>query len=140
MPILLDSPVVVNTETKVYDGVWITGFVANFPSTTDGYIRIETKPFNTSTGEILNTEPKIISSDKIWKIIDEVPEAQMAMGHIINAIPKIEEWINANKTPVIPEIIPVVDEEPIVAQSYISKTESKSWWQKLIEFFKKDLF
>lgn len=111
MAILLEEPVVINTETKVFDGVWITAFVATFPSVSDGYIRIETKPFSTTTGEIHQTEPVVISSDKLWKIIQEVPEAAVAMGHILNAIPKIEEWVKKDSTPITDR---PNDPEPVV--------------------------
>lgn len=94
MPILLPEPVVINQEIKTYDGVWISSFVANFPSLVDGYLRIETKPFSTKTGEILNIEPTVISSDKLWELLAAVPEAALAMEKVISAIPLIQSWLD----------------------------------------------
>jgi len=142
MPILLDTPVVINQETKVFDGIWVTGFVTNFPSVTEGYVRIETKPFCTTTGEILNVEPIVISSDKIWQIINDVPEAKEAMEHIINAIPEIDQWIKNKKNP------PVVVEENIVPDEVnpdttimsISKSVKQTTWDKFKAFWNKQIF
>lgn len=98
MPIPLETPItILPTEPKVFDSVWVTSFVANFPSTIEekgqAYLRIETKPYNATTREILNVEPTVITSDDLWNMIHAVPEVQMAFGYILNAIPTIREYV-----------------------------------------------
>lgn len=116
MPILLPEPIIVAPEVKTYDGVWICSFIANFPSTNTGYLRIETKPFSTQIGEIYQTEPEIITTDQIWKLIEEVPQAAIAFNAVITSIPAIKQWIEEQKVQPIPESTPEPTPEPVVVE------------------------
>lgn len=96
MPILLDTPIVITPEPKTYDGIWFTSIVSN-SSPVDGYFRVESKPYNTTTGEIMPGDCDVFSTSDFWDVVNNVPEAEIAMSAMIEAIPKIKEYI-ANKT------------------------------------------
>lgn len=129
MPILLSEPITIAPATKTYDGVWICSFIANFPSNDSGYLRIETKPFSTTTGEIFQVDPEVISTDQIWLMMQEVPEAAIAMNSVISAIIPIKNWIEDRKQKEIEERnkseSPII-EEPIVVEPIIVESLSKS--------------
>lgn len=97
MAIYLDQPVIIEPipQPEVYPIAWITSFVASFPSPTDGYLRIEQKPYNPTSGKILQTDPIVLSTDQLWTMIEQISSVKVAFDAILNAIPDIHNFIDA---------------------------------------------
>jgi len=90
MAILNTAPVVIPaTDEKEFPDLWIRSIHINAPSTTQGRAMFQLCPYDSLTGEILNS-PRTIIIEDLWAKINESPEFQAAMAAIFAAVETIK--------------------------------------------------
>jgi hypothetical protein len=99
MKITNDTPFVIPpTEPKTYPDLWIYGLTVLCPSASSGRVEITTLPYNYDTQEIYSGGHVTISTDDLWKAVQEVPEVQMAFGAILQSVEPLKAWIAKNSS------------------------------------------
>lgn len=81
-------------EEKEFPHLWLKDIKISTSSTTEGIAIISAAPYNSQTKEIGDDVVKRIFINDLWKAINEVPEAAIAMGAILAAIEPLENWNN----------------------------------------------
>lgn len=83
---------------KEFPHLWISSIHIGAPSVTKGRINIETLPYNSKTQELgLGKDMVSISTDDLWKAVNDVPEVATAMGAIFLAIEPLRTWVESEK-------------------------------------------
>jgi len=105
-PIPRDEPFVVPAKPEeTFDSVWLRSINIYVPNTAEadpmgGSVDIEMIPYDAEGAEYIrvpnrNRELK----GPFWQMINEVPEAAIAMNAIIAAIPAIRAWTQEEQPP-----------------------------------------
>ena len=116
-----ETLVIPAVEEKTFPHLWLSNINIYAQSTSNGHVFIETLPYNGDTKEIGSRDNVVvISTDRLWQAVDEVPEVKAAMDAIFAAIVPLRDWIYGPKQP--PVVEPVITETPIEAP--ISSTET----------------
>ena len=93
MPILHDNPPTLPASPeKTFPIWWITNFEVSCPSPTTGQIRY-IRHAASEQGEIHPDSGERLETSEFWRMLSEVPEANAAFQAVIDASPKIWEWI-----------------------------------------------
>jgi len=95
----LTTPVVEPAkDEKIYNVAWYKNISILAKSPTEGTIYFERVPATTS----LEMHPTTIDTFRVyqlWECVAAVPEAAAAMQAVLTALPKIEEWLDAQNNP-----------------------------------------
>ena len=94
---MITNPTPIVTEAvplKTYDELWIYSLNAISPTTSSGSITIELLPYNRSLNELGPSNARIVlSTDKFFEALEQVPELTAAFQAVIAAIPAPRQWI-----------------------------------------------
>lgn len=118
MPLPNPNPVIIPpTPEQDFADLWLYNIIIHAPSIDSGLIRIETLPYNGDTQEIASGQYMVpITTDQLWKAVNEVPEVETAMNAIFAAIEPLRNWIDAQHQE------PVIEEGTITDNVYIEDT------------------
>lgn len=114
MTITNPTPIVIPpTPEQEFPHLWISDIVVYAPRVDNGFIHIETLPYNQTTKTIGDGSfRQAIRTDDLWAAVNEVPEVAAAMIAIFQAVAPLREWLESKKPVVIPTPDPVVEPEP----------------------------
>jgi hypothetical protein len=118
MTITNPTPIVIPpTPQQEFPHLWISDIVVHAPTVDNGFIHIETKPYNQDTKAIGDTAYRtIIRADDLWAAVNEVPEVAQAMFAIFQAVDPLRTWVNAKNAPQAPVEAPVEVPVEVVEQ------------------------
>jgi hypothetical protein len=83
---------------KQFPHLWLSNVIISSSSDTEGRIKIETLPYNGTTGDIADGSNMVsIETSDLWQAVAECPEVQTAMLAIFGAVEPLRAWIKAKK-------------------------------------------
>lgn len=97
--IQLDEPVTVpQVAARTYPLMWLRSLhVSTIPSDTvtgGGSIEMTIAPMAADgTGDILSDSPQVISTDRLWQAINEVPQVAQAVAANLAAAVPLKAWL-----------------------------------------------
>jgi outer membrane biosynthesis protein TonB len=108
-----ETPVVIpSTVEKLFPHQWIYNLSCHCPTLTQGRIFIELLPYDADTKEFgPSSGLEVLTTDKFWEAINEVPEVANAFAAVINSVEPLRAWIKVKNTPP-PDPTPIPDPEP----------------------------
>jgi hypothetical protein len=115
-----ETPVVIPSSVeKLFPHQWIYNLSCHCPTLTQGRIFIELLPYDADTKEFGPASGlEVLSTDKFWEAIDEVPEVANAFAAVINSVEPLRAWIKSKNTPPpdpTPEPEPEAEPDPAPA-------------------------
>lgn len=100
MLLVNDNPVVVPAkEEEVYPHLWVNHVSVTTTAVGEGRVTICIVPYNAETQKI-NLDPqvsRVVSTDKLWQALNEVPEVRAAMNAILAAVQPLQTWVADNR-------------------------------------------
>ena len=88
------------TPEVVFSSLWIKRLLLESNAVDQGKMEAEFLPYNADTKQIApeNFVQKM-TTDELWKAIDEVPEVAVAYAAILSSVPPMMAWLaNRNQT------------------------------------------
>jgi len=84
------TPIVIPASAeKTFPNFWVSRIIMDTPSSTEGKVFIELKPYNAITKEILDKAERINIQD-FWTKSAQIPEIPIAIEAILNAVSAIK--------------------------------------------------
>lgn len=91
MPIPNPNPITVpESAAQTFDSYWVSRISFSIPSATEGAGQIEIRPYDSVNFETLDS-PEVIHIPNLWETMNNVPEVEVAIQAIINAVAAIKE-------------------------------------------------
>ena len=116
MTITNPTPIIIPpTPQQEFPHLWLSDIVIHAPTAENGFIHIETRPYNQDTKAIGSHDyHTVIRTDNLWAAVNEVPEVAAAMFAIFQAVDPLRAWLNGGTPSVVTS--PEPEEEDIVSE------------------------
>jgi hypothetical protein len=113
MTITNPSPIIIPpTPQQEFPHLWLSDIVVHAPTAENGFIHIETRPYNQDTKAIGSHDyHTVIKTDNLWAAVNEVPEVAAAMFAIFQAVDPLRAWLNGGTPSVVTSPEPEEEEE-----------------------------
>jgi hypothetical protein len=113
MTITNPTPIIIPpTPQQEFPHLWLSDIVVHAPTAENGFIHIETRPYNQDTKAIGSHDyHTVIKTDNLWAAVNEVPEVAAAMFAIFQAVDPLRAWLNGGTPSVVTSPEPEEEEE-----------------------------
>jgi hypothetical protein len=113
MTITNPTPIIIPpTPQQEFPHLWLSDIVIHAPTAENGFIHIETRPYNQDTKAIGSHDyHTVIRTDNLWAAVNEVPEVAAAMFAIFQAVDPLRAWLNGGTPSVVTSPEPEEEEE-----------------------------
>lgn len=98
MPVIAKKPLVIPEipaqKGKTLDELWLSRIVIQMPKPNKGIANITSNYYDPKTGEVLEGDGISIHVKDLPAAIQDIPEVKVAMGAILQAYPKLVNWVD----------------------------------------------